>query len=1088
MAYHLWLTNTLQILGEGENHLRHFLPSTMLANDLLVIVQNSRVRNWVQTQMVMQLGISAGFGQRAMLSRQAVERILAGFAMVNDCFSWEGELEVASKPRILFKSDARLVVFKFLEQQLALPTTSADTYKVVANYVNAGLPSTRITRLFALATSATELLYQYSTYHPEILAQWRAGQAHNHDEQNERWQQGIWWELFGKPHAPFTMIDDVLRTLVEQQAPYSGELRKIVVVGSPFLDAGVQRLLCYMASFLELHHYSYTSVELSEDEPLNEFVEPYIGTLLEQQELLANENIVRHYEWRPKTATTFLAGVQNSITFQQPMPPQEGDGSLQLVGCADAQREVEVLKDKLLAAFASNATLKPHEVCVIMSDSQKYAPYIESVFSHGEKLPYRMDEGHGDELSAEHAAVLALLDLVSGRFTRKELFTLFTNEIFAKANDIAPEDWEIWLGFCTQTGVLWGYNSEHKQSMVTGVTGAQHWHAGFKKFLLGFCFAPPVDGGFSPLYHAHERTRQQSIGKLLVLVDELYNTFAVLQTKKYTLKHWVELLEQSFNNFLQPKNEQAPRTGLFQSLQQVSNLLNDLEYFSTAEQPTAHLLPFSIIKILITEAVSRAVQSGGGRGYMGGVACVPINAIRIIPFRLVVFLGMNEGQFPSTPSSTGQGYDLSRKLENKRQSNSDRVAFLELFLATQESVWIFFQHINRTTGEALEPSIVVQELALFLGNSSWQVLVTARFPLHPFHFSLFQSEDRSFSTKFLSYAQTFYGLTSISQESADEEQESIILPALSLKRIDITELINFLLDPVGCFLKQTTGSYFTVNDDVVSDHSDEGYDLNSASLRYLLAEVLTDLGHNTLSETTVQRVIQQTMSYGEMTEAAFYRYQLQDLEHRVCTLIKTIEQSELPLGQIKSIPLQFNMNKTQRETDAICLDYVSNNGIRLRGHLEHFYIDAQHSKELYHIGIVEKTKNYAYTKSKLISHLVALLVASESAPVHVHEAIFSLNSTTPTIGIISQHNATYAKQTLDRLIEIYDYSLHTPLGVSYYEGVNTQGYEKNKPLNYSTMMGAEVKEVLKDKKLNNPEQQGYIQFLFESIYRPALKR
>jgi exodeoxyribonuclease V gamma subunit len=45
-----------------------------------------------------------------------------------------------------------------------------------------------------------------------------------------------------------------------------------------------------------------------------------------------------------------------------------------------AQREIEVLHDRLLAWFDADATLQPRDVMVMVPDMESFAPYIQAVF------------------------------------------------------------------------------------------------------------------------------------------------------------------------------------------------------------------------------------------------------------------------------------------------------------------------------------------------------------------------------------------------------------------------------------------------------------------------------------------------------------------------------------------------------------------------------------------------------------------------------------------------------------------------------------------------------------------------------------
>mgnify|MGYP000216893030 CR=1 FL=1 len=84
---------------------------------------------------------------------------------------------------------------------------------------------------------------------------------------------------------------------------------------------------------------------------------------------------------------SLLQALQNDILRLRTRQPEErlqlraDDRSLE-VHCAHSPlREVEILHDQLLARFAANPQLTPDQVVVLTPDIERYAPYIEAVFS-----------------------------------------------------------------------------------------------------------------------------------------------------------------------------------------------------------------------------------------------------------------------------------------------------------------------------------------------------------------------------------------------------------------------------------------------------------------------------------------------------------------------------------------------------------------------------------------------------------------------------------------------------------------------------------------------------------------------------------
>ncbi len=64
---------------------------------------------------------------------------------------------------------------------------------------------------------------------------------------------------------------------------------------------------------------------------------------------------------------------------------QAGDDSITLHACHSPMREVEVLRDNLLAMFEQDPTLTPKDIVVMVADIDRYTPYIQAVFHNIKK-------------------------------------------------------------------------------------------------------------------------------------------------------------------------------------------------------------------------------------------------------------------------------------------------------------------------------------------------------------------------------------------------------------------------------------------------------------------------------------------------------------------------------------------------------------------------------------------------------------------------------------------------------------------------------------------------------------------------------
>ncbi|HLU78473.1 MAG TPA: exodeoxyribonuclease V subunit gamma, partial [Burkholderiaceae bacterium] len=98
----------------------------------------------------------------------------------------------------------------------------------------------------------------------------------------------------------------------------------------------------------------------------------------------------------------------------------DNDDSIQFHIAHSPLREVEILHDRLLAAFDADPSLQPDDVIVMVPDIEKYAPYVDAVFGlHGPEddryIPYFIvDRGPG-RINTVADAVQTLLMLPAAR-------------------------------------------------------------------------------------------------------------------------------------------------------------------------------------------------------------------------------------------------------------------------------------------------------------------------------------------------------------------------------------------------------------------------------------------------------------------------------------------------------------------------------------------------------------------------------------------------------------------------------------------------------------------------------------------------
>ncbi|MFI8025852.1 exonuclease V subunit gamma, partial [Acinetobacter baumannii] len=95
----------------------------------------------------------------------------------------------------------------------------------------------------------------------------------------------------------------------------------------------------------------------------------------------------------------------------------------------------------------------------------------------------------------------------------------------------------------------------------------------------------------------------------------------------------------------------------------------------------------------------------------GQITFAQIGQIRPLPYRLIVMLNLDAGQFPNR--DTHVPFDLMdalrQQLGDRSRLEDDQGAFLDALLLAQENLWLFYNGFDVNDGEVRDPSSILQE-------------------------------------------------------------------------------------------------------------------------------------------------------------------------------------------------------------------------------------------------------------------------------------------------------------------------------------------------------------------------------------------
>jgi exodeoxyribonuclease V gamma subunit len=435
-----------------------------------------------------------------------------------------------------------------------------------------------------------------------------------------------------------------------------------------------------------------------------------------------------------------LEHLQSSLLKLEKLPDHltevpADDTSIAFVQTHSAQREVEVLHDRLLAWLDADPTLKPADIMVMVPDMANFAPHIHAVFGRFAHSAQHHDPRHLPYTVADTTprteplvqALDTLLQLPQLRVTRVEWQSLFEvaaiRERFGlEEHDVAQLD--TWLA---DAGVRWGLDAPHRQpwGIAPDMADANQnsWLFGIERLLLGY-----ATGAADALATPWANTLPQAgVGGLDArVVDGLlqwlrHTQIALIKLRQdHTPNEWVAVLRQLVALFFKPSDEADERL--------IERVMAPLETW-LAECQLARLdtpLPLVVVREhWMAQLQQPAMQR---RFFGGGVQFATLMPMRSIPFKCVCLLGMNDGDYPR--SQTPRDFDLMSdaahagstqshwRAGDRSRREDDRYLFLEALLSAREKLYISWQGRRTTDHEVKPPSVLVAQLMDYL-NAVW---------------------------------------------------------------------------------------------------------------------------------------------------------------------------------------------------------------------------------------------------------------------------------------------------------------------------------------------------------------------------------
>lgn len=737
--------------------------------------------------------------------------------------------------------------------QAELPGKMTDPrYEPLARYL---ADDPRAHASYGLAEQIADVFDQYLVFRPDMVLGWQRGRD------DDDWQADLWRTLtqrLGPTHLASLSVEleQALRSPSSAEHLHEAFGGRVCAFGVSTLPPLMLQLLDRLSAHLDVHllvvspSREYWAEIRSQRESLRAARQHESVALPEAPEgnpLLASFGTVgRDFQrvlegqidydesadnlYLEPPGSHALSQLQGDVLHLQrrgtpelpalPLFPQ--DASLAVHACHSPMREVEVLHDQLLALLSGPDAPPPHEVVVLMTDVETYAPLVEAVFERDRSdpgfIPYCIADRSARSESPVVEAFYRLLEMVGGRLTASEILDLLALSAVQRRFELSADDVDRIAQWITESGVRWGIDGRHRSDHGQPRYEENTWRFGLRRLLLGYAMrghGRETYAGVLP-YDEVEGGEAVVLGKLAQLCDELFTRLTRLEQPR------------------PPEQWRAELSGLLDALLDASgDAAYDHQRLRTAiDAALADAEAVGFTAAVDGQTVRRHIEAHlsddhQARGFLsGGVTFCAMLPLRSLPFSTVCLLGMSDGSFPRPTRRVSFDRIAIRPRPGDRSRRAeDRYLFLEAVLMARDRLWVTYVGQSIVDNASRPPSVALAELLDVIGESfvvpgtedgtateraeAVRDRLVVRHPMQPFSPRYFGADE---DPRLFSYAQAYLqGARAVAAGQRGHARVPLITRPLPVpsgpREVGLPQLVRFFQKPPEELLKRRLGLF-----------------------------------------------------------------------------------------------------------------------------------------------------------------------------------------------------------------------------------------------------------------------------------------
>lgn len=606
-------------------------------------------------------------------------------------------------------------------------------------------------RAWTLAEALAETYERYQAWRRDWLLRWERGPKDADD-----WQAALWRRIArGRAHRA-RRIDEYLRRFDQDRSDVPhGVPPRLFVFACQNVSPDVLRLITSQARAGEQHFYLHTPARAfwgdlqrwdayqpaSDDDFLGGDGAPnpllaawgqagrdFVAALVGGEARVPSFELAPHAE---PTHATLLGRLQADVLdnraplagntdAQWPRAQADRhDASLQFHACHTRLREVQVLHDQLRALLESpprdgEEPLQPRDIAVLAPNIDLYTPHIEAVFGSAlgtsRELPYTIADTSPLASAPLAEAFLRLLELPLRAPGLVDVLDLLAVPAVSARFGIDDQDRGALQDWLEQAGARWGLDARDRarEGGAGRGDGAYTFEFALDRLLLGYASGSDEDIEDVAPWPELEGQAADTLDALLRLLAVLRMARVRLAQPQSPLQ-WQQALEDLLDDAFAAERDGADAVVLRRLREAIAAFAQGAA-IAQFDAPVEHAVVLEHLRAELGSADARAPFLSGG------VCFGRMVPMRLIPFRAICLLGMEEDAFPARDPRdplnriTRALDSRERRVGDPSRRDADRYLFLQLFASAGRVLYLSWCGMDPRDNSRREPSAVVSEL------------------------------------------------------------------------------------------------------------------------------------------------------------------------------------------------------------------------------------------------------------------------------------------------------------------------------------------------------------------------------------------